>query len=156
MAQNVALLRFSCFLTPIWPETLGLRLPFCNQQCDNANTHLQKEIWLKNAIFLSILSFQVEKKNQLFFYRMCTLFLLDNQVCFILANMWIFTWKSKHKNIFGKEKGKRRKWSNQCLQVALFHDFHSNKIGHSSRSSSIQRSKTTEEVSGNDKQFWKI
>ena len=28
-----------------------------------------------------------------------------------------------------------------------------NKIGHSSRSSSIQRSKTTEEVSGNVKQF---
>ena len=31
-----------------------------------------------------------------------------------------------------------------------------NKIGHSSRSSSIQRSKTTEEVSGNVKQIWKI
>ena len=37
---------------------------------------------MKNAIFLSILSFQVEKKNQLFFHRMCTLFLLDNQVNF--------------------------------------------------------------------------
>ena len=31
-----------------------------------------------------------------------------------------------------------------------------NKIGHSSRSSSIQRSKTTEEVSGNVKQILKI
>merc|ERR1712131_356161 len=30
-----------------------------------------------------------------------------------------------------------------------------NKIGHSSRSSSIQRSETTEEVSGNVKQFFK-
>ena len=131
MAQNVALLRFSCFLTPIWPETLGLRLPFSNQQCDNAKTHLQMEIWLKNALFLSILSFQVEKKNHPFFHRIYILFLLDNQVNFILntiiwckfwrkmffylckysykANMWIFTWKSKQNNIFLKEKGKKRK-----------------------------------------------
>ena len=70
---------FSCFLTLIWPETSGLRLPVCYQQSDNAKTHLQKEISLKNALFLSILSFQVEKKNHPFFHRIYILFLLENQ-----------------------------------------------------------------------------
>ena len=40
-------------------------------------------------------------------------------------------------------------WNENCKNTIY-------KIGHSSRSSSIQRSKTTEEVSGNVKQFWKI
>ena len=47
------------FSGPYWPETSGLRLPVYYQQSDNAKTHLQKEISLKNALFLSILSFQV-------------------------------------------------------------------------------------------------
>ena len=81
--------------------------------------------------FWTFLSFQFEKKNHSFFHRMCILFLLDNQVFFILstikwskfwrkvflylykysyeANMWIFSWNSKHTNSFWKEKGKRRK-----------------------------------------------
>ena len=79
LAQNVALLRFSCFLTPIWPETSGLRLPFYNQQSDNSKTHLQKEISLKNTLLLSILSFQVEKKKHPFFHRMSILFIVENQ-----------------------------------------------------------------------------
>ena len=142
MAQNVALLRFSCFLTPVWPETFGLRLQFSNQQCDNAKTHLQKKIWLKNALFLSILSFQVEKKNQLFFHRMCTLFLLDNQVYFILTTImwckfwrkiflhlwkysyeaykWIFTWNSKHTNSLWKGKCKKRKMKESMSQSCPF------------------------------------
>ena len=78
--QNIGLFTFSCFLTLIWPETSGLRLPVCYQQSDNAKTHLQKEISLKNALFLSILSFQVEKKNHPFFHRMCILFIVENQV----------------------------------------------------------------------------
>ena len=35
---------------------------------------------MKNALFLSILSFQVKKKNHPFFQRMYILFLLHNQV----------------------------------------------------------------------------
>ena len=68
------------FSGPYWPETSGLRLPVYYQQSDNAKTHLQKEITLKNALFLSILSFQVEKKNHPFFHRMCILFIVENQV----------------------------------------------------------------------------
>ena len=67
------------FFAPIWPETSGLRLPFYNQQSDNSKTHLQKEISLKNTLFLSFLSFQVEKKKNPFFQRMSILFIVENQ-----------------------------------------------------------------------------
>ena len=98
-------------------------------------------------LFHSILSFQVEKKNQLFFHRMCTLFLLDNQVYFILSTIiwckfwrkmflylgkysyklykWIFTWNSKLTNSFWKEKCKKRKMKESMSQSCHFHDFHS-------------------------------
>ena len=52
--QNIGLFTFSCFLTLIWPETSGLRLPVCYQQSDNAKTHLHREISLRNALFMSI------------------------------------------------------------------------------------------------------
>ena len=70
---------FSHFLTRIWPKTSGLRLPVYYKQSDNAKTHLQTEISLKNALFLSILSFQVEKKKRPFFHRMSILYFLENQ-----------------------------------------------------------------------------
>ena len=69
-----------------------------------------------------------EEKSSIFSLNMYPIF-LDNQVYFILntiiwskfcrkmflylckysykANMWIFTWNSKHTNIFCKEKGKK-------------------------------------------------
>ena len=47
-----------------------------------------------------------------------------------------------------------RKSTKEADEHKIFYfNLESNKIGHSSRSSSIQRSKTTEEVSGNVKQF---
>ena len=142
MAQNVALFTISCFLTPIWHENSGLRFLFYYQQSDNDKTHLQKKISLKNALFLSILWFQVERKKIHFFQKMCILFLSDNQHYFILnyhmmqilkknvsvpfvkysykANKWIFTWYSKHMNSFCKEKGKKRKIKQSMSQSCSF------------------------------------
>ena len=67
------------FFAPIWPETSGLRLPVSCQQNDNAKTHLQKEISLKNALFLSILPFKVKEKKHPFFHRISILFIVENQ-----------------------------------------------------------------------------
>ena len=62
---------------------------------------------------------------------------------------------SKLKNNLSVETLNCNLKSSYYRKTFLVFDQNINKIGHSSRSSSIQRSKTTEEVSGNVKQFWK-
>ena len=128
---------FLFFLTPLWPETSGLRLPVNYQQkwkCQNSPSEgkfIEKCLISEHFIIPSW-----EEKSSIFSLNMYPIF-LDNQVYFILntiiwskfcrkmflylckysykANMWIFTWNSKHTNSFWKEKGKKRKWSNQSL-----------------------------------------
>ena len=62
------------FSGPYWPEASGLRLPVYYQQSDNAKTHLQKEISLKNALFLSIFQSNLRRKIIYFFIESISYF----------------------------------------------------------------------------------
>ena len=119
----------------IWFEAPSL-LP-AKWQCQKSpseGNYIEKCLISEHFIFPSW------EENHTFFHKIHILFLLDNQVNFILntiiwckfwrkmffylckysykANMWIFTWKSKHKNIFREEKGKKRK--NEAINVSKF------------------------------------
>ena len=81
-----------------------------------------------------------------FIYSKIPFLPLETQICVFQVELLYKRYKIFHINFYLR--------LNQFITYSNVHK--RNKIGHSSRSSSIQRSKTTEEVSGNVKQFWKI